>query len=192
MLPLTNNKVLINTRDFDLSFGSSLQTNSVDVNEISALTTEPNIYFGIKSADIQKTIKLISDWNSQMQYPRRPSLRNDSASKSMLKISPDIREMAKDNKHFNTILQTTFSEISFLLDKDDLVYQINVDVKEDIEFPEWKETVVSIEISNGNQEEVFQLWETIENQIQGRINHMGNETIKEKYENLIIIVNNFE
>lgn len=192
MLSLTSDTVLINTRDFDPNFGSPFQTNSFDVNEISALTIEPNMSFGIKSDDIQKTIKLIYDWNSQMQYPRRPSLRNDSASKSMLKISPDIREMANDNKHFNTILKTTFSEISFLLDKDDVAYQINVDIKKDKEFPEWKETVVSIELSNGNQEEVFQIWETIENQIQGRINHMDNETIKEKYENLIIIVNNFE
>ncbi|HJH30075.1 MAG TPA: hypothetical protein C5S51_10385 [Methanosarcinaceae archaeon] len=189
MLPLTSDTVLINTRDFDSNFGSPFQTNSFDVNQISALTIETNMYFGIKSDNIQNKI---NDWNSKMRYSRKPCLGNDSASKSMLKISRDIREMANDNKLFNTILQTTFSEISFLLDKDDIVYQINVDVEEDKEFPEWKETVVSIEISNINQEEVFQIWETIENQIQCRINRMDNETIKEKYENLILIVNNFE
>ena len=127
-----------------------------------------------------------------MQYSRRPCLRNDCASKSMLKISQKIRKMAHDMPDFNTILQTMFSEISFLLGKDDIDYQINVDVEDDKEFPEWKETVVSIELFNRNQEEIFQIWETIENYIQSRINNMDNETIKEKYKNLILIVNNCE
>lgn len=177
------NTLLSNTRDFDLDF------NPIGVNDKLALTFEPNTYFKIKSNDIEDKI---DEWNSRLLYPKKPRLRNDSASKSKLKISQKIREIVNNIPEFDTILQTTFSEISFLLDKDNINYQINVDVEEDKEFPEWKETVVSIKIANINQEEIFQIWETIENQIQSRINGMGNETIKEEYENLILIVNHFE
>ena len=177
------NTLLSNTRDFDLDF------NPIGVNDKLALTFEPNTYFKIKSNDIEDKI---DEWNSRLLYPKKPRLRNDSASKSKLKISQKIREIVNNIPEFDTILQTTFSEISFLLDKDNINYQINVDVEEDKEFPEWKETVVSIKIANINQEEIFQIWETIENQIQSRINGMGNETIKKEYENLILIVNHFE
>ena len=177
------NTLLSNTRDFDLDF------NPIGVNDKLALTFEPNTYFKIKSNDIEDKI---DEWNSRLLYPKKPRLRNDSASKSKLKISQKIREIVNNIPEFDTILQTTFSEISFLLDKDNINYQINVDVEEDKEFPEWKETVVSIKIANVNQEDIFQIWETIENQIQSRINGMGNETIKKEYENLILIVNHFE
>lgn len=183
MFTSTNNTLLSNTRDFDSHF------NPIGVDEKLALTVEPNAYFKIKSNDIEDKI---DEWNSQMLYSKRPRLRNDSASKSKLKISQKIREIVNNIPEFDTILQTTFSEISFLLDKDNINYQINVDVEEDKEFPEWKETVVSIKIANVNQEDIFQIWETIENQIQSRINGMGNETIKKEYENLILIVNHFE
>ena len=179
----TNDKLLSTTRDFDLHF------NPFGVNKKITLTVEPNTYFKIKSNDIEDKI---DEWNSQMLYSKKSRLRNDNASKSKLKICQKIREMVKNIPEFDTILQTTFSEISFLLDKDNIDYQINVNVEEDKEFPEWKETVVSIKIANVNQEEIFQIWETIENQIQNEINHMDNETIKEKYKNLILIVNDFE
>ena len=182
MFTLTNNTVLINTRDFDSHFSP------FGFNEKSALTIEPNTYFGIKSDDRQKKI---DEWNSQMLYSRSRSW-NNSASKSKMEISQKILEMVNDIPDFDTLLQTTFSEISFLLDKYDISYQINVDVEEDKEFPEWKETVVSIDIFNRNQEEVFQIWETIENHMQSKITHTDNENIKEEYKNLILIVNDFE
>ncbi|MDO9517760.1 MAG: hypothetical protein Q7J10_06885 [Methanosarcinaceae archaeon] len=186
---MTSDAILINTRDFDSNFNSPVQHNSFCINASSPFKIKPEMYFGIKSDDISKKI---NDWNSKIRYSRKSCLRDDCASKPVFKISPMIREMANNIPEFNTVLTTTYSEISFLLDKDDIDYQINVDVEEDKEFPEWKETVVSIKIANVNEDEILQIWETIENQIQSRIDHMGNETIKEKYKNLILIVNNFE
>lgn len=107
------------------------------------------------------------------------------------RISHKIREMAKD-QHFNTVLRTAFEEVSFLLDCENMGYEITVDVEEDKEIPEWKETVLSIRLFNVSEEKTFQIWEIIEDNIQSRINRMGNENITEKYENLVITVNNFE
>lgn len=149
----------------------------------------------------QETTQLLSDWNSQdWKYKKIQCLKTDCSpelsinEKSLLnaqKISQKVREMAND-KHFAKVLITTFSEVSFLLDYENIDYEIAANVEEDKEFPEWKETVVSIRLFKVSQEKTFQIWQMVEDNIQSRINQMNDKTIAEKYENLVLIVNTFE
>lgn len=104
-------------------------------------------------------------------------------------ISPEVKEMAK-NKEFNQVFTSALYEINCFLDRNNIAYTINAKVEEDIEFPEWKDVVVSVKIQQNNPERVFQIWETIEENIENRMSKLKDETgaIKEKYEKLVVVV----
>ena len=109
------------------------------------------------------------------------------------KVSSEIQTMAKD-AYLNTMLKNAFLEIGHILDIRDCTYRIDVEVKEDIEIPEWKEIVLSVKVPKTNPDDFFQLWEIVERNVRNRINllEMDDEHIKEKYENFVIILDEFE
>ncbi|CAG1005978.1 hypothetical protein METP3_03766 [Methanosarcinales archaeon] len=108
-------------------------------------------------------------------------------------ISPEIKELSESNALFNDVLITALSEISFLLDKemDKLNYQIKVKIEEDLEIPEWKETLISIKVPKRNPEDLIRLWKLVEERVRKRIESIkkeNEEEINKINENLAIFI----
>lgn len=160
-------------------------------------STEPWLTNELSVDSALQKVQLLIDWNSQMKkYKDRRQFNTDcspeifTSDKNVLnvwKIGQKIREMAED-RHFKTVIGTTFSEVSFLLDSENIEYEVVADIEEDMENTEWKEAVVSIRLSNVNTEKAFQMWELIENKVQNSINQLNDEIVKEKFKNLVLIV----
>jgi len=109
------------------------------------------------------------------------------------RIGSEIREMSED-MYFNKILRHSLAEINFLLEKENLNYQINVTIEEDIEIPEWKEILFLIKISKIKHEELIRLWKNIGENVRKKIEliEIENESIKKQCENISIILEEFE
>ena len=109
------------------------------------------------------------------------------------KISSEIREMSTDT-YFNEIFRNILSEIDFLLGKEDLIYQVNVKIEPDIEIPEWEEILFLIRIPRINHKELIRLWKKIGENVREKIEliEIDSEATKKKYENISIILEEFE
>jgi hypothetical protein len=108
-------------------------------------------------------------------------------------ISPEIKELSESNALFNDVLTTALSEISLLLDKEmyKLNYQIKVKIEEDLEIPEWKETLISIKVPKRNPEDLVRLWKVVEERIRKKIESVkkeNEEEINKINENLAIFI----
>jgi hypothetical protein len=102
-------------------------------------------------------------------------------------ISPEIKEMS-NNVWFDKVLTTALSEISFLLNKE--IYQIKVKVEEDLEIPEWKETLILIRVPKRNPKDLIRLWKVVEERVRKKIDSIReeNEEITKINENLAIFI----
>ncbi len=123
-------------------------------------------------------------------------LRTDIAqtvANNFVEVSPEIKEKSELNALFNDVLTITLSEISFLLDKeeDKLKYQINVKIEDDLEIPEWKETLISIKVHGRNHEDLIRLWGIVEERVRKKIESIkvkNEEEITKINENLAIVI----
>lgn len=112
-------------------------------------------------------------------------------------ISPEIKELSQSNVLFNDVLTTALSEISFLLDKemDKLNYQIKVKIEEDLEIPDWKETLISIKIPKRNPKDLIRLWKVVEKRVREKIESIkeeNEEEITKINDNLVIVIDELE
>ena len=141
---------------------------------------------------VEKYSNLSQVCNSKIDRISMPSTTLNCHPK-FTKVSSEIQTMAKD-QYFNKILMSAFSEIGSFLDKNDFTYQINVEVEDDIEIPEWNEIVLSIKVPKTSSDNFYKLWETIEGNVRKKIDSIkvDDASIKEKYKNFVIILDNFE
>src|SRR3990170_5537118 len=108
-------------------------------------------------------------------------------------VSPEITELSQSNALFNDVLITALSEISFLLDRemDKLNYQIKVKIAEDLEIPEWKETLISIKVPKRSPKDLIRLWKIVEERVRKKIESIkkeNEEEINKINENLVIVI----
>lgn len=108
-------------------------------------------------------------------------------------VSLEIKELSESNALFNDVLMTALSEISFLLDRemDKLNYQIKVKIEEDLEIPEWKETLISIKVPKRSPKDLIRLWKIVEERVRKKIESIkkeNEEEINNINENLVIVI----
>lgn len=141
---------------------------------------------------VEKYLDLVQVCNSEIDRISVPSTIPNCYPK-FTKVSSEIQSMAKD-QYFNKILMSAFSEIGSFLDKNDFTYQINVEVEEDIEIPEWNEIVLLIKVPKTSSDNFYQLWETIEGNVRKKIDSIKVDTdsTKKKYDNIVIILDELE
>jgi hypothetical protein len=127
-----------------------------------------------------------SDAYSPEQFTRFNSLYN-------VKVSPEIRGIANRNFHkfLNEILSEIFYQLTKFEKKDNV--EINVELSRDLEFPEWREFVITVKllsIDYMDDEEFFSLWKEIDGSVRGRISSIKDvdKEVLEKYGKPIIIL----
>lgn len=153
--------------------------------------------------DSQTNVDVIKPWwyaAHHLVCPRyfgsQTDIRPDTSpniANNFTEISLEIKELSESNALFNDVLTTALSEISFLLDKemDKLNYQIKVKIEEDLEIPEWKETLISIKVPKRNPEDLIRLWKLVEERVRKKIESIKNENeeeINKINENLAIFI----
>lgn len=99
---------------------------------------------------------------------QKPIIRTDviPTITPVTEISPEIKELSESNILFHKVLTVALSEINFLLDKEN--YKIKIRIKEDIEFPQWKEIVIDIFIKV-NYDNLIEFWTMIEEKVRNKI-----------------------
>jgi len=128
--------------------------------------------------------------------PQIDKLRTDivpTVANNFIEVSPEIKEISELDALFNDVLTTTLSEISFLLDKemDKLNYQIKVKIEEDLEIPDWKETLISIKVPKRSPQDLIRLWKIVEERVRKKIESIkkeNEEEINKINENLVIVI----
>jgi len=90
---------------------------------------------------------------------------------SILLISPEIERQIGSNTLFDEVLRTALSEISTILNEEisKIGYIIEVSIEEDYEFPQWKDTVITIKVPIKDPMYIIQLWKTIEEKVRKKI-----------------------
>jgi len=139
-----------------------------------------------KKQDLLNTVTESTDAYS----PEQPSISNSLYN---VKVSPEIRGIS--NKNFHKFLNEILSEIFFQLTKygkKDNV-EINVELSRDLEFPEWREFVITVKLlkmNSINDEEFFSLWKEIDGSIRDRIASIKDldKEVFEKYGKPMIIL----
>ncbi|MGQ9723592.1 MAG: hypothetical protein ACUVXA_20015 [Candidatus Jordarchaeum sp.] len=91
-------------------------------------------------------------------------------------INPEVREILEKDELSRTILDNVLLEIQEILELRDEDYTINISLVQDIEVPEWKEILFSVQVENRNYDDKMRLWEEIEEGVRTKI-----EQIREKY-----------
>lgn len=89
----------------------------------------------------------------------------------ILLISPEIERQIGSNTLFDEVLKTTLFEISTILNEEigKIGYIIEVSIEEDYEFPQWRDTVITIKIPIKDPKYIIQLWKTIEEKVRKKI-----------------------
>lgn len=113
---------------------------------------------------------------------QKPIIRTDAVPiiAPITEISPEIKELSESNVLFHKVLTVALSEINLLLDKEN--YKIKIRIKEDIEFPQWKEIVIDIFIKL-NYDSLIEFWTMIEEKVRNKIISIKAEN-KEDLENI--------
>ncbi len=168
-------------------------------------STKPNIPKSINEWMVgsQTNIDIIKPWWYAVHSSVCPRyfgsqiyIRPDTSptiANNFTEISPEIKELSESNALFNDVLITALSEISFLMDKemDKLNYQIQVKIEEDLEIPEWKETLILIKVPKRNPEDLIRLWKIVEERVRKKIESIkkeNEEEINKINENLVIVI----
>ena len=139
-----------------------------------------------KKQDLLNTVTETTDAYS----PEQPAISNSLYN---VKVSPEIRGIS--NKNFHKFLNEILSEIFFQLmkyGKKDNV-EINVELSRDLEFPEWREFVITVKLlekDSINDEEFFSLWKEIDGSVRDRISSIKDldKEVLEKYGKPMIIL----
>ncbi len=169
------------------------------------VNAKPNIPKSIKEWMVgsQTNIDIINPWRYAVHplvcpryFDSQIDIRPDTSptiANSFTEISPEIKKLSESNALFNDVLTTALSEISFLLDKeiDKLTYQIQVKIEEDLEIPEWKETLILIKIPKRSPEDFIRLWKVVEERVRKKIESIkkeNEEEINKINENLAIFI----
>lgn len=178
----------------------NFDTTSGEGGQLSCGTTDCRSGYGYlksqstvsRSDPMEKYFEMCGVRNSEINRKSMPSTTPNIHHK-FTKVSSEIQTMAND-AYFNKMLKGAFLEIGSVLDIQDFTYLINVEVKEDIEIPEWKEIVLSVKVPKTNPDKFFQLWEMVERNVRNKIDliEVDDESIKEKYEHFVIILDEFE
>jgi len=74
---------------------------------------------------------------------------------------------------------------------DKLNYQIKVKIAEDLEIPEWKETLISIKVPKRSPKDLIRLWKIVEERVRKKIESIkkeNEEEINKINENLVIVI----
>lgn len=110
-----------------------------------------------------------------------------------LSISLEVGEILDKNEYLKIVLDNALLEIQKILNLKDENYIINVSLEQDIEVPEWKEIVVSIQVRERDYNEKMNLWEEIEEKVRTKIEQIQNryppkerKIIDKIYQNLSI------
>lgn len=150
----------------------------------------------------QTNIDIIKPWYAthHLVCPRFFDSQTDTSpiiANNFTEISPEITELSESNALFNDVLIVALSEISFLLDKemDKLNYQIKVKIEEDLEIPDWKETLISIKIPKRNPKDLIRLWKVVEKRVREKIESIkeeNEEEINKINDNLVIVIDELE
>jgi hypothetical protein len=93
-----------------------------------------------------------------------------------LSINPEVREILKKDEHSRIIIDNVLLEIQEIPELKDENYYINVSLEQDIEVPDWKEIVVSVQVEGRDYDDKMRLWEAIEERVRTKIEH-----IRDKY-----------
>lgn len=90
---------------------------------------------------------------------------------STLLVSSEIERQIGSNALFDEILKTALSEISTILNEEigKIGYIIEVNIEEDYEFPQWKDTVITIKVPIKDYKYIIQLWKIIEERVRKKI-----------------------
>lgn len=136
----------------------------------------------------RKCLRFIQSQIDKLRTDIVPTVANN-----FIEVSPEIKEISELDALFNGVLTTALSEISFLLDKemDKLNYQIKVKIEEDLEIPDWKETLISIKIPKRNPKDLIRLWKVVEKRVREKIESIkeeNEEEINKINDNLVIVI----
>lgn len=94
---------------------------------------------------------------------------------SKLLISPEIEIQIGSNALFDEVLKTALSEISAILNEEiaKIDYIIEVSIEKDYEFPQWKDTVITIKTPIKDSKYIIKLWKVIEERVRKKINSIN-------------------
>lgn len=119
----------------------------------------------------------------------REGFTRESLDHGTLLITPEIKGKLESNALFGEILTVALSEINILLDKEigKIGYIIEVGIVCDHEFPQWRDTVITIKVPIKDPKYILQLWNVIEEKVRKKI-----KSIDEDIEEINKISDNFE
>lgn len=170
-------------------------------NQHSSLSDNVNMWMVGNQTDLirlrnvgqhRKRLRFIQSQIDKLRTDIVPTVANN-----FIEVSPEIKEISELDALFNDVLTTALSEISFLLDKetDKLNYQIKVKIEEDLEIPDWKETLISIKIPKRNPKDLIRLWKVVEKRVREKIELIkeeNEEEINKINDNLVIVIDELE
>jgi uncharacterized protein YajQ (UPF0234 family) len=89
--------------------------------------------------------------------------------------SPEVKEMLESDDISRTIFDSILLEIQEALESSGENYRINVSLEQDLEVPEWREILISVQVKERNYDEKMKLWESIEEIVRKRIDRIRDE-----------------
>jgi len=84
-------------------------------------------------------------------------------------INPEVKEILEKDELSRLVIDNVLLEIQQTPELTYENYYINVSLEQDIEVPEWKEILVSVQVEERDFIEKMKLWETIEQKIRTKI-----------------------
>lgn len=90
---------------------------------------------------------------------------------SILLVGPEIERQIRSNTLSDEVLKTALSEISTILKEEigKIDFLIEVNIEKDYEFPQWKDTVITIKVPIKDTKYIIQLWKIIEEKVRKKI-----------------------
>ena len=101
---------------------------------------------------------------------------------STLLVSQEIERQIGSNRVFDEVLKTALSEISTILNEEwhgKIGYIIEVSIVQDYEYPDWRDTVITIKVPIKNPRYVVNLWYTVSDKVWKKV-----DSIKENVEEI--------
>ncbi len=117
---------------------------------------------------------------------------NENLGHTTILLSREIKDRLRSNTLFFNVLDTAIYEISNILNRenDKMKYIIEVNIEEDYEFIQWRDTVITIKIPIKDTKYIIQLWKVLSENVRKKIKSIDAdiEEIKKISHNLSIFI----